>query len=74
MERWTVNHFESGIIKAKNGKGFEVEVYEVTDRLLRCQGIRFGYKNPSTTYNTFVNNDGKMLSDHDTHFDLFLIN
>lgn len=72
---WTVEDFEKGITKAINGNGEVVEVFEVTDRLLRVQGIRFGYTKGTFLgrTNTYVNNDGKLLAGYDTVLDLFKI-
>lgn len=72
---WTVEDFEKGITKAINGNGNIVEVFEVTNSLLRVQGIRFGYYKTlgNSGSVTYVNNDGKLLAGYDTALDLFKI-
>ena len=83
MERWTVDDYENGITKAINGKGDTVCPTRITDPLILAQGVRFVYNRPSGYYDhkgrpmmtsTWVDNDGKLLKDHDTVLDLFKIN
>ncbi len=72
MNRWTIEDFNKGVSIAINGNGEVVNVSEVTDRLLLCQGIRFSYRKRDG-YVTFVNNDGRLLSGYETVLDLFRI-
>ena len=74
-ERWTVEDFENGISKAINGQGQIVYPTRVVDSLLNRQGIRFAYVryNGLNDTTSFVDNNGKLLPDHETVLDLFKI-